>query len=468
MGRRMKLQQVIIENFVLLLVSALLTLFLIIYAFVQSNLYDNAVESAQKLSREAQLYTMSYLENEQADSLAESAIPVASYLASRFDVRIQLFGSKSELLADSERDQLPLLASDIDQALKGTQSYLFLKENEAPVLFFSSPIYDETDIVGSIRFLVDLKPEADLLRKLTYVFSGVFLILLGLAVVTARRMSRTIIEPIDDLRSVSHALTKGYYANKLPEYPYEELNRLAADFASLADAVQHNIRQLEHERSEQQLFIDQVTHELRTPMTAIMGYVDLIPKLEAEEAARCYQYIETESRRLLRLVSDNLENAKQKRMNGQIASTMFDIEALIQDSLFIMKLRMDQHGIKVLLNLSQLFVLGQPDQTKQVVLNVLENAVKYSDAMVLNISSFVIDESLHLRIEDDGIGIDPHVLREFSLGVDSLKSAGGNGLGLLLCRQLMNEQGGRFLVDSDENGTKVEMIFRLADQTKKY
>ncbi|MER2125186.1 MAG: sensor histidine kinase, partial [Exiguobacterium indicum] len=66
----MKLRQVITENFVLLLVPALLVLFLILYAFIQSNLYENAVESVQKLSREAELYTMNYLASEETDSLA--------------------------------------------------------------------------------------------------------------------------------------------------------------------------------------------------------------------------------------------------------------------------------------------------------------------------------------------------------------------------------------------------------------
>ncbi|MCY1689940.1 hypothetical protein OVA29_03195 [Exiguobacterium sp. SL14] len=100
-----------------------------------------------------------------------------------------------------------------------------------------------------------------------------------IAVWTARRMAKTLIGPIDDLRSVSHALTKGHYANALPAYPYEELNRLATDFSTLADAIQHNIGQLEQQRNDQQTFIDHITHELRTPMTAIMGYVELIPKL---------------------------------------------------------------------------------------------------------------------------------------------------------------------------------------------
>lgn len=461
----MKLRTVITENFVLLLVPALLVLFLIIYGFVQSSLYANAVDSTKKLSREAQLYTMAYQANEPGDSFAETAVPVASYLATRFDARIQLFGPQAELLADSERDQLPLLASDIDQAIQGKSSYLFLKETASPVLFFSSPVYEGETVIGSIRFLVDLKAESELLRQLTYVFATVFVLLLIVAVMTARRMSRSIIEPIDDLRKVSHALTQGQYANRLPDYPYEELTRLAGDFTALADAVQHNIRQLEQERGEQQTFIDHITHELRTPMAAIMGYVELIPKLEAEEAARCYHYIERESRRLLRLVSNNLEQTKQKRLEVQAGFAMFSLDELVRDTLFIMQLRLDQHGITVQTDLPHVFVLGQPDQTKQVLLNVLENAVKYSDAMVLTISAVSEEKQMCLRIEDDGIGVDPLVLEEFTTGTQTLQTANGNGFGLLLCRQLMREQAGDFVIESDETGTRIQLRFRLANQT---
>ena len=461
----MKLRQVITENFVLLLVPALLVLFLILYAFIQSNLYENAVESVQKLSREAELYTTNYLESEETDSLADTAVPIASYLADRFDARVQLFGPNAELLADSERDQLPLLTGDIDQALKGKSSYLFLKETDVPVLFFSSPLYGETDIIGSVRFLVDLRTEAELLRQFTYVFTGVFLVLIVIVVWTARRMAKTLIGPIDDLRSVSHALTKGHYANALPAYPYEELNRLAADFSTLADAIQHNIGQLEQQRTDQQTFIDHITHELLTPMTAIMGYVELIPKLPPDEAAHCYHYIEVESQRLLRLVSHNLEQAKQQRNERHVTSTMFALDALLEDTLFIMQLRLDGQGIQVKQDVPPIYVLGQPDQTKQVLLNLLENAVKYSDAMSVTFSTVSTDTTLRLIMTDDGIGMDPAVLTEWEDEQHSLTTASGNGLGLPLCRRLMQEQGGDFALESDVSGTRITLTFRLANQT---
>jgi signal transduction histidine kinase len=360
---------------------------------------------------------------------------------------------------------LPLLAGDIDQALKGKSSYLFLKETDVPVLFFSSPLYGKTDVIGSVRFLVDLRTEAELLRQFTYVFTGVFLILIVIAVWTARRMAKTLIGPIDDLRSVSHALTKGHYAHALPAYPYEELNRLAADFSTLADAIQHKIGQLEQQRSDQQTFIDHITHELRTPMTAIMGYVELIPKLPPDEAAHCYHYIEVESQRLLRLVSHNLEQAQQQRNDRHATSTMFALDALLADALFIMQLRLDGQGIQVKQDVPPIYVLGQPDQTKQVLSNLLENAVKYSDAMTVTFSTVSTDTTHRLIMTDDGIGVDPAVLAEWEKEQHSLTTASGNGLGLPLCRRLMQEQGGDFELESDITGTRITLTFRLANQT---
>ncbi|MCY1689941.1 HAMP domain-containing sensor histidine kinase [Exiguobacterium sp. SL14] len=168
---------------------------------------------------------------------------------------------------------------------------------------------------------------------------------------------------------------------------------------------------------------------------------------------------------MLRLVSHNLEQAKQQRNERQVTSTMFALDAVLDDVLFIMKLRLDGQGIEVERDIPPIYVLGQPDQTKQVLLNLLENAVKYSDAMTVTFVVLTTDTTLQLIMTDDGIGIDPVVLAEWEEEQHSLTSANGNGFGLPLCRRLMQEQGGDFTLESDTTGTRVMLTFRLANQT---
>lgn len=168
---------------------------------------------------------------------------------------------------------------------------------------------------------------------------------------------------------------------------------------------------------------------------------------------------------MLRLVSHNLEQAKQQRNERHVTSTMFALDTLLADALFIMQLRLGGQGIQVEQDVPPIYVLGQPDQTKQVLLNLLENAVKYSDAMSVTFSTVSTDTTLQLIMTDDGIGVDPAVLAEWEKEQHSLTTASGNGLGLPLCRRLMQEQGGDFALESDVSGTRITLTFRLANQT---
>lgn len=108
-------------------------------------------------------------------------------------------------------------------------------------------------------------------------------------------------------------------------------------------------------------------------------------------------------------------------------------------------------------------VVADPDKTKQIFLNLLDNAIKYSDASELVIQQTSSDDAERITIRDDGIGISHSLIARFesSSSDESLTSDAGNGFGLLICKQLMALQGGEMSIQSEDGiGTTITLQFR--------
>ncbi|EIT84816.1 integral membrane sensor signal transduction histidine kinase [Fictibacillus macauensis ZFHKF-1] len=453
--REMSLRRTITYKFLVLLIPALLVVYGGMYIFLQRTMYDNAVETSQRLSVEAQTYAMSYLQKrEGAHRLYENASLVASYLAKRYDTRVQLFKNQKELLTDTEKGTLPYIEGDLKKALAGKKAYVFKSNNPFPTLLFSSPIYYKDQVVGVIRFVTPLKEESVLLRNLTAAFIGLFILIVVIAMVWIQRVAKIICEPIEQLRAMSHYMTKGNYNVSMPVVGYEEIRQLAVDFKTMARSIQFHIEQLQDEKTKQREFANKITHELKTPITAIMGYVELIPKLSKEQQLECFTYVQTESKRLLQLIHEVLASSRYDRNHFQVVPSMMNVAPLLKDALNVMSLKFQQQHLTVNMHVSDVFVLADYDKTKQVLLNVLDNIVKYSDALHVDITQQMEENYVAIHIEDDGIGMDPVILQQWHDRGKSrrLRSALGNGLGLLICEEIMSKQGGKFSISENKQG----------------
>ena len=137
-------------------------------------------------------------------------------------------------------------------------------------------------------------------------------------------------------------------------------------------------------------FLDRITHELKTPLTAIIGYVDLIPKLQSkEDVQESLRYVAVESERLLSLVEELLKSSKYGTSTFEVSPTVVNIKELAEEAVSIVKPRLNQFEIEVINELTDVHVVADFDKTKQIFLNVLDNAIKYSDASHIRMNVIV-------------------------------------------------------------------------------
>ena len=122
----MSLKRNMVFGIVGLLIPILVLLYAVVYIALEKNVYHNAADSLEKLSVEAQIYTMNYLEKEaEVETLGPNSLLIASYLAKRMDVRVQMIGKNGDVVADTQKGALLHRNIDIESSLKGKKSYVF-------------------------------------------------------------------------------------------------------------------------------------------------------------------------------------------------------------------------------------------------------------------------------------------------------------------------------------------------------
>ena len=228
-----------------------------------------------------------------------------------------------------------------------------------------------------------------------------------------------------------------------------------------------DIKRLENIRSQ---FVANVSHELKTPLTSIKGFAETLKYVEDNNTRNKFlDIIDKETERLTNLINDililsNIENSnKMKEEAFSPSEVIEDVINIVVNSINNkeVKINFDNRGIKDL--------IGDRDKFYQMILNLVENAIKYSkDKVIINIKTYDKRNYAYIEVEDNGIGIPkedlPRIFERF-YRVDKSRAKGGTGLGLAIVKHIVKMFNGEIFVDSIvDKGTKFIIKIR---KTKK-
>jgi signal transduction histidine kinase/DNA-binding NarL/FixJ family response regulator len=204
-------------------------------------------------------------------------------------------------------------------------------------------------------------------------------------------------------------------------------------------------------------FVSRMSHELRTPLNAIIGFADL---LEAEPLSPSHKsyvgLINSSGRHLMELINAVLDHAKIEAGGLTLEKIAFDFSATIESVKNIIAERATSKGLDFVASISPdlpKFVLGDPTRLRQVLINLLVNAIKFTEQGSVELRVAPEDGRIFFSIRDSGIGMDDEALarlfQAFSQGDDSItRKYGGTGLGLLISKELIQAMGGVIEVES--------------------
>ena len=260
-------------------------------------------------------------------------------------------------------------------------------------------------------------------------------------------LARSIVQPLQRIVAATRALAADERHEPLELEGTTEL-------ASLAQAFNQMVEQLAASRDAERAFLLSVSHELKTPLTAIRGYAEGLAEgaFEPAEAARV---IGTESGRLERLVRDLLDLARMNRSEFSVRSEAVDLAEIAREAARRHQPTARELGVDLRAVAGEAWVTGDADRTLQIASNLVENALRVTPA---GGSVTVEADGSRLIVSDTGPGIPaddlPHAFERFYLydkvGRDRLI---GSGLGLAIVRQLATAMGGAVGVQSSAAGT---------------
>lgn len=229
-----------------------------------------------------------------------------------------------------------------------------------------------------------------------------------------------------------------------------------------------NLKKLEQIRTE---FVSNVTHELKTPLTSIRGFVETLRGgaiNNSEVADKFLEIIDIEAERLYTLINDILQLSEIESCSNDTSTEIHNIKQLINESVSILKTEADKKEVTIQTDDvdGNLLLLANKDRIKQMFINLIDNSIKYNiPGGSVSISAYKDEGKLIIKIKDTGIGIPKgHLSRIFErfYRVDKGRSRnlGGTGLGLSIVKHIVNLYSGNIKVNSQpEQGT--EFIIQL-------
>lgn len=358
-----------------------------------------------------------------------------------------------------------ITTSDVPEAVGGSVGRWVGRQagtNES-VMAVSKMVQINSHETYILRYLTSMEGVNKDLLNLTLLSIGIGAAVMSIVVLFSFGLANSIVRPLNNITAVSAQMAKGKFTTRIKgDYRYE--------IAELASTLNYMAEEIVRSNQIKDDFISSISHELRTPLTSIKGWSETLISggYDPEETKLGMGIISKESDRLIGLVEEILDFSKLQQNEMKLSIAQVDIKVLLQETLLNIWAKAEKKRIHLLLECEEtIFIRGDANRLKQVFLNLVDNAVKFSpeDSSIVLSAERLSNTEMAVIVRDSGIGIsDVHLsrVRDRFFQVDALN--GGTGLGLAISQQIVELHNGKLEMDSElGKGTQVTVILPLDD-----
>lgn len=377
------------------------------------------------------------------------------------DYRITLIDQDGSVLADSETGNPETMENHKNRK----------EVKEAFQDGFGTKVRNSSTIKGSMMYAAYCSPTqhkvirisihhdviTDLMKMMVPSIVISLLLALSVAGVLTNKFADSVTKPILE---ISHKL-EGIYDEKIdfnfPHYQYDELNIIARTTTDMSKSVQDYIRKLEKEKTIRQEFFSNASHELKTPLTAIRGYAELLQSGMASDTQMQKEFlgrIHSEVEEMTSLINDILMISRLETKELMPTKEMLCVKSVAEEVKKTLKPLADENNVSLEIHCCDDFVYMDRSHLQGILSNLMGNAVKYNRPGGFVQTDITMDStSLSIRVEDSGIGIakeDQKRIFERFYRVDKGRSkrVAGTGLGLSIVKHVTEFYGGCVSVES--------------------
>lgn len=392
------------------------------------------------------------------------------------EVKVYRADTSSFKYTKGDNESATIYREDVEAAANSKVAYSTNMNKGHVTASLSVPLLNEDKVVAIIRFQKDYS-NLFLQRMKVQDTITIFAIIIFIFVfIGAIFISGRMTKPIRVLTEHSKAVARGSLNTSIHVKTRDEIGELATSFSHMIQRISEQIDATQHERDEvkqvqerSKVFFDNVTHELKTPLTTILGYAQILRDNGFTDQAffdKGLNYIINESKRLNTMVVDILERSASAAPGYTFRFEHINVSSILQETCDDMSMKAAKYNMTVTTDIDeQLFINGDVNKLKEVFINVLDNSIKYGYVnSFIEVNAFRLGNEIVIMIRDQGEGIREEALERifepfYRENDVNREEKGSAGLGLSIVKNTVEQHGGKVKMTSTLNRGSEVRIF---------
>ncbi|MDE7289583.1 MAG: HAMP domain-containing histidine kinase, partial [Oscillospiraceae bacterium] len=321
---------------------------------------------------------------------------------------------------------------------------------------------------SAVRLVSSMEKIDRSVSVIALIFIVICLAILILMFASGLYFIKSIVIPVRQIGSTARRYAIGDFSVRITKKNDDEIGELC-------DIVNHMASELALSEQMKNDFISSVSHELRTPLTAIKGWAETVESMpdDSETIVKGMRVITSESERLSRMVEDLLDFSRMQNGKFSLNKNTMDILAELGDAVLIYTEKARKEGIDVIYDEPDMlpFVYGDRNRLRQVFVNIIDNAIKYSEKGGVVSVQATMSDARHIEVDvsDTGCGISPQDLPKVKTKFYKANhTRRGSGIGLAVADEIVTLHGGKLEIFSEQGvGTTVTITLPVQKQENK-
>lgn len=440
-----------------------LTLVFVILSFAMNNAITKS--TFEKLTKSSDVISTFALNSDDITEFKEDVLNLSTAIEKNNELDIFITDSNGKIIICTCN---VYLSDDVCEHTDSVVNKLILNKIENNIHLELSTLNDRFSVpryicarriyIGSDCFFVFLSSDTvstgELLKMLLGIYAVAAIVPLLFMFFAEYNLTYRLAKPLKYMSEAARSIAQGDFSKRIPVMSNDEIGELSVLFNKMTDSLARN-------ESTHRSFIANISHELKTPMTTISGFIDGIVDGTIREDKKEYylEIISNEVKRLSRLVETMLNISKLESDSHNLKITIFDFSQLILNIAISMENKINDKNIEILGfdSLPNINISADEDMIHSLIYNLIDNAVKYTEKDgTISFSLNKINDMVQFRIKNSGKGIpkeDLHNIFDRFYKVDKSRSYNKEslGLGLYICKTIIAIHGGTISVDSKEN-----------------
>lgn len=381
------------------------------------------------------------------------------------DQRLEILDLDGTVLFDSQGYKY-VEAPEFDELSKNGSAncITYDKASDERVITVSTAVNYDKKPIYYLRLFFSLKQIDEFTNKLSIIIAALSFLVLLVCIIISNFISNSIVDPIKYLTRIAKRMSKGNYKEKSKLDLKNEIGALSNAMNTLSDEI------IKHDELKNE-FIANISHELRTPLTSLTGWAYTLKDggLDEETTELAHDILISESERLSSLLEELLDFSRLISGKISLNKEYFDLKICVEDICKQVFPKLEKNKERIELNVTDASYIyyGDENRIKQVMINLLDNAVKFNkEKGLISVNLYQDKDNFFIEVIDEGVGIDEdeikYIFEKFYTGK---KSKSHTGIGLAIVKEIVELHKGSIDIESKINeGTK--FIIRLAKEIK--